>query len=208
MLRIELNPQEISGQSSSIATVTLTGPAPEGGAIVGISTSNKDVAKVPATLLIPAGEKSRTFRIETSTISEITRVDIVANYGGVANGATLTVGFDPLLAAFSVPGSCNMTSTGRLTCDFDARNSKGRISAYRWTLRASNKGLLQWESNGSITTPLTSCSFWAGVGTSQGSPNLFTIIVELQVVGRNGELSNVATNFVSVYAFGVCGFPR
>src|SRR6185503_19083033 len=108
------------------------------------------VAKVPPTLLIPAGEKSGTARVESSTVNDVTRVSIIAQYGGASNGATLTIGFDPLSAAFVVDGSCNLLELGRLTCNFDARASKGRISTYRWAVRTTRRGLLEWESNGAI----------------------------------------------------------
>jgi hypothetical protein len=205
---IELDPQEISGQSQSVATVTLTGPAPEGGALVGIATSNRDVAKVPATLLIPAGERTGNFRVESSTVADVTRVAIVASYGGVSNGATLTVGFDPLSAAFVVPGSCSLLSSGRLTCSFDGSASKGRISAFRWSIRTTRRGLYEWESNSPVTTPSgTDCVFFSGLGSPPGNPNSFTIEVGLQVTGRNGERSNLATQFVTVFASRVCGYP-
>jgi hypothetical protein len=205
---IELNPQEISGQSQSVATVTLTGPAPEGGALVGIATTNREVAKVPATLLIPAGEKTGTFRVESSTVSDVTRVAIVASYGGVSNGATLTVGFDPLSAAFADPRSCSLLSSGRLTCSFDGSASKGQISSFRWSIRTTRGGLHEWESNTPVTTPTgTTCTFFSGLGNPPGDPNTFTIEVALQVIGRNGERSNRVTRFVIVFASRVCGYP-
>jgi hypothetical protein len=205
---IELNPQEISGQSQSVATVTLTGPAPEGGALVSLLSTNRDVAKVPASVLIPAGEKTGTVRVESSTVSDEVRLSIIAFYGGASNGATLTVGFDPLSAAFVVPTSCSLLDLGRLSCTFDARASKGRISAYRWSIRTTRRGLYEWETNGSTATPVgTTCAFFAGLGNPPGNPNGFVIQVELQVVGRNGELSNVASRFVDVSAYRVCGYP-
>ena len=204
---IELNPQEISGQSHSVATVTLTGPAPEGGAVVSLTSTNRDVAKVPATLLIPAGEKTGTVRVESSTVSDEIRLSIIAQYGGVSNGATLTVGFDPLSAAFVVPTSCWLVASGRLTCNFDGRASKGRISAYRWSIRTTRRGLFEWETNGAVTTPTTTCAFFSGLGNPPGNPNSFTIQVELYVTGKDDQRSNIASRFVDVSAYGVCGYP-
>jgi len=88
--------------------------------------------------------------------------------------------------------------------------SKGRISAYRWTIRTTRQGLLQWETNGAIATPVppSGCAFFSGLNNPPGNLYRFTIMVELQVVGRNGELSNIVTKFVDVWGQNVCGYPR
>ena len=91
---LTLSPATISGGSPTTGnTVSLTGPAPAGGALVTLSSSNPAVAAVPASLTIPAGATtSSAFTITTTAVSGSTTVNITANYAGVSRTATLTVG--------------------------------------------------------------------------------------------------------------------
>src|SRR6185295_14837794 len=65
---ITLSPSTVPGQSRPTATIKLTAPAPAGNATILLETSNADVAKVPASVSIAAGESSTAFEIDTSTV--------------------------------------------------------------------------------------------------------------------------------------------
>ena len=74
--------------------VTLNAPAPAGGAVVSLSTSDQDLALVPGTVTVPQGERSATFTITagewwtgdveiSGTLEGITRRKMVSIvYGG------------------------------------------------------------------------------------------------------------------------------
>lgn len=87
---LALNPSSVTGGSSSTGTVTLSGAAPSGGALVYL-TSSMSAATVPASVSVPAGATSATFAANTSAVSASTPVTITATDAGVVRTATLTV---------------------------------------------------------------------------------------------------------------------
>src|SRR5213076_862677 len=71
---LTLNPTSvIGGVQSSTGTVTLSGPAPAGGARVALSTNN-GAASVPSSVAVPAGATSATFPVNTSAVAASTTV--------------------------------------------------------------------------------------------------------------------------------------
>ncbi|MCS7209999.1 MAG: S8 family serine peptidase [Fimbriimonadales bacterium] len=88
---LSLNPSSVVGGNSSTGTVTLTAPAPTGGFVVNLSSSNTNVATVPSSVTVPAGATSATFTVSTRAVSSTTNVTITASAGGVSRQATLTV---------------------------------------------------------------------------------------------------------------------
>jgi outer membrane protein assembly factor BamB len=88
---ITLNPTVVKGGTSSRGTVTLSGSAPTGGAVVTLASGNAAVAQVPTTFTIPAGAKSGTFTVKTKHVSVSSTVNISASYSGLRKQAALTV---------------------------------------------------------------------------------------------------------------------
>ena len=88
---LALSPTNVVGGSPVQATVTLSGPAPAGGAAVAVTSSNRSVATVPATVTVPEGETGATFTVSTSQVAVTTSVRLTASYGGFSTPATLTV---------------------------------------------------------------------------------------------------------------------
>jgi trimeric autotransporter adhesin len=88
---LSLNPVTVLGTVSSAGTVVLTGPAPAGGALVALATSNPAAATVPASVTVPAGSISAGFTVSTFAVAASTGVTINASYGGVNAPASLTV---------------------------------------------------------------------------------------------------------------------
>src|SRR5207245_8997090 len=87
---LTLNPANVFGGQSSTGTVTLTGPAPAGGAQVFLS-SNNGAARVPSSVIVPAGASSVTFTVNTSFVLISTSATISASYNGTTRAATLGV---------------------------------------------------------------------------------------------------------------------
>src|SRR5207245_938465 len=89
---LTLNPTSvIGGAQSSTGTVTLSGPAPAGGAQILLSSSNTGAARVPSSVIVPAGATTATFTVNTSFILFSTSVEISASYRSKTLTATLTV---------------------------------------------------------------------------------------------------------------------
>jgi hypothetical protein len=89
---LSLSPTSVLGGplGSSTGTVTLKGPAPSGGALVSLSSSDA-AATVPASVTVPEGATSATFTVNTSPVIRSTTVRISASYNGTTRTANLTV---------------------------------------------------------------------------------------------------------------------
>jgi hypothetical protein len=87
---LTLDPANVFGGQSSTGTVTLTGPAPAGGAQVLLSSSD-GAASVPSSVIVPAGATSATFTVNTSFVLISTSATISASYNGTTRTATLGV---------------------------------------------------------------------------------------------------------------------
>lgn len=88
---LTLNPASVRGGWTSTGTVTLSGPAPAGGAVITLSSSNTNVATVPASITVPAGATSATFTVSTRRVSASTSVVISAQYNNTSISTPLTV---------------------------------------------------------------------------------------------------------------------
>jgi hypothetical protein len=89
---LTLSPNPVTGGSPSTASVALECPAPQGGTIVTLSSTNRMVAEPAVTTIsIPAGATTGSFTVRTSQVSASTNVTIYATAYGVRKGASLTV---------------------------------------------------------------------------------------------------------------------
>ncbi len=90
---LAISPTSVWGGSTATGTVSLSGPAPAGGVVVQLRSSNPRRASVPSSITIPAGYRSASFVIRTTSAFSITQVTITATYNGVSRSATLWVWF-------------------------------------------------------------------------------------------------------------------
>jgi hypothetical protein len=92
LLAVALSPNSaVGGVSTTNNYVKLNGPAPSGGAVVALSSSNPQVAAGPASMTVPAGATfSPTFTITTSAVTSNQSVDISGTYNATKTAA-LTV---------------------------------------------------------------------------------------------------------------------
>jgi hypothetical protein len=107
---LTLTPSTVVGGSSSSGLVTLSGPAPSGGALVSLSSSNTAVVTVPASLTIPAGATSASFAATTSSVTTPSAVSVAASYAGTTQNGSLTV--TPSLPPGTPAGTYLLTITG------------------------------------------------------------------------------------------------
>jgi hypothetical protein len=85
------NPSTVVGGDGSSGTVVLSAGAPNGGALIALSSSNPAVASVPANVTAPANSFTAMFAIATTPVSASTTVTLTAAYNGTTRTATLTV---------------------------------------------------------------------------------------------------------------------
>ena len=86
-----LNKSTVVGGTAVTATVSLTAPAPSGGATIALSSSEPQLASVPTTIVIGAGATSAIFAISTATTRKNAIATITSTYAGVTKTATLKI---------------------------------------------------------------------------------------------------------------------
>jgi thermitase len=70
-------------QPFPIGTVTLTAPAPSGGAVISLSVSSYMLVNAPTTLTIPAGQRSKTFTLTTYPVTSTRTAIVTATWQNV-----------------------------------------------------------------------------------------------------------------------------
>jgi hypothetical protein len=104
---LSFNPNPVVGGLSSSGAVTLSRPAPNGGALVSLPSGNPAVVTVPATVTIPFGKTSASFTANTNIVTAPTKVTVGASYAGVRQTSSLTV-----LPPGTPAGTYTLTITG------------------------------------------------------------------------------------------------
>jgi len=154
---LTLNPTSVNGGSPFTGSVTLSGPAPGGGALVSLASANTAVATVPASVTIPAGASTATFTGTTLAVTASTPVTISVSYAGVTQTASLTVTPPPTLTSLALnPTSVNggSPSTGNVTLSGPAPNGGALVS-----LSSSNTAVATVLANVTIPAGATSLTF-------------------------------------------------
>ncbi len=88
---LSVSPGTVVGGTNVTGTVTLSAPAPAGGALVTLRSSKPAIATPPSSVPIPAGTTSATFPITTVKPGKNTTVTLTASYAGSSQTAALTV---------------------------------------------------------------------------------------------------------------------
>ena len=118
---IMLNPLSVTGGAGSTGTVSLNGPAPKGGVNIRLLSDLAGVT-VPATVIVPSGQMSATFKLKSSPVPVKSWANITASENEITQRAVLTV--DPptvqaiILTPTSVKGGSN--SLGKVTLNAPA----------------------------------------------------------------------------------------
>ena len=159
---LALNPTSvIGGAQSSTGTVTLSGPAPAGGAQITLSSSNTAAARVPTSVAVASGASSATFTVSTSAVAASTTVTVSASYGAITRSASLTVVAVPpppptlsslTLNPTSVIGGLQ-SSTGTVTLSAPAPAGGATV------MLSSNNGAARVPSSVFIPAGATSANF-------------------------------------------------
>ena len=170
---VTLNPTVVVGGTSSQGTVTLSGPAPAGGATVTLTSSNTAAAQVPASVVVAAAASTATFTISTSAVSSSTTSTISASFGGTKPTATLTVAHGtPTVASVTLnPASVlgGNSSQGTVTLSGPALSGGATV-----TLTSSNTAAAQVPA--SVIVPAAASSATFTIATSAVSSSTSSVI--------------------------------
>ena len=126
LLSFTITPLLQTGGEPVTGTVTLDGPAPDGGAVVALTSSGQD-ARPPSSVSVGSGNRTTTVTIPTASVSRTTEVIITATYRGdsksvqirlFANGALpggggggSSLNIPSSITAFALLGSAGVTCT-------------------------------------------------------------------------------------------------
>jgi subtilisin family serine protease len=153
---VTLSPTSVVGGQTSTATITLSGAAPAGGALVSLASSNTAVATVPANVTIAEGATTGTFTITTLAQASSTSATISAAYHGLTRTAPLTVTMTPGVSSVYVSpailmGGGNATGTVYL-------NTSAPTGGLVVTL-ASNNGAATVPASVTVSAGYSSATF-------------------------------------------------
>ena len=189
---LTVNPTAVVGGNSSQGTVTLTGAAPSGGAVVALS-DNSAAATVPASVTVGAGATSASFTITTSSVAASTPVTITGSFGGASRTATLTVQPQPASVTLS-------TLTMNPTSVIGGNSSQGTVTL---TGPAPSGGAVVTlsDNSASATTP---ASVTVGAGATSATFTVTTVGVNASttatITGSFGGATRTATLTVNSQA--------
>lgn len=207
-----VSPSTVIGGADTTATVTLTDPAPAGGANVALSSDG--TAVVPAVATVSAGGTSASFTVKTQEVSTPTNASIQASYGGVSAMATVVLTRTGVATAnFGVTGpnvteTCTVINNGTgLDCTFNGSTSTapGNITAYTWTWGVIGTPKTQTTTGPVFANPSFSCSMLPPPPPMPTES--FSMTVTLQIHDDAGNVSAVTTdNGVRLIPQGSCGY--
>ena len=144
---VSVSPSSVVGGNTAQGTITLTGGAPSGGAVVTLSSANTAVVSVPASVTVAAGASSATFGVNTSGVTANTSVTITATYAGVSRTTTLTV--TPASTSTSPLPAPSLISPAA-----DARFLPGTSITFDWTdVSGAASYTIQIDNEESFATP-------------------------------------------------------
>ena len=99
------------GNSLTSITVTLTSPAPAGGLVFNLSTSNPAIAAVPASVTVAAGATaSPAFTVTTTGVASTTTITLYATLNGVGATANATITVYPAKVSSLTLSPANVVS--------------------------------------------------------------------------------------------------
>jgi len=168
---LSLNPTSVTGGNSSTGTVTLSGPAPAGGAQVTLSSSNTAAANVPPNVTVAAGATTATFTVSTSAVVTSTAVTISAAYSGATRSASLTVTPasppPPTLSSVTLnPTSVTGGNSSSGTVTLSGAAPPGGVQV---VLSSSNTTAARVPSSVTVTAGATSATFTVSTGAVAAS---------------------------------------
>jgi hypothetical protein len=181
-----LNPSILVGGNQGLGTVTLTGPAPAGGAAVALASSTTFAASVPASITIAEGASSGTFPIFSAPVSSAQSTNISASFHNTTKAAFLQVTGQPLLQSLGVspsPIDGGNTATGIVGLSSPALTGGAVV-----TLTSSNPALASVPATATVVAGAMNVSF-AIPTTVASTPTNVTITATFGSATRTAVLT-------------------
>jgi len=219
---ITVNPNSVTGGTSTSGTVTLTGAAAAGGVVVTLKGTNS-TGVVPSTIIVPTGSASVSVPFTTKPVTAITTTTVKGTTGKASASTTFKV-IPPTLQAFtinplSVVGGAHTTGSISLTGPAPAGGTKVLLSS-----SSKSATVLPYITYGAGTstgatidvatsevTSRTTCKITATVGTASIGITITILPIGIQsftinptsVQGGSTATATIALNGKA----GTAGFP-
>jgi hypothetical protein len=188
------SPTTLGANASSSCTVTLSKPAPDGGAAIGLGSSGLTKLTIPPTVTVTAGSIAAPFTVSTGVLNTDQSGSVTATYNGTSQAVVFT------LTGTSVVSSlvCDPTTLGanaRSACTVTlstAPNADGT------QIKLSTSGLPSLTLPNSVTVAAgsTVAVFTAGVGALTADEN-GTLTASYNGSSQNVTLSLAAAMVIS-----------
>ena len=187
---LTLNPATVVGGNNSTGTVSLSGAAPSATTVT-LSSSNVNIAGVPASVTIAAASSSASFTITTTAVNASTAVTISASSGATTVSATLTVTPAAPLGAPALSSlTLNPTSvSGGTTSTGTVSLSGAAPSATTVTLSSSNVNVAGVPASVTIAAGATSALFTVTTATAVPASSTVTITAASGGVTKSAALT-------------------
>jgi hypothetical protein len=182
---LTLDPNTVVGGNPSTGRVALNAPAPAGGLQVQLSSNNPNVASVPPSVTVPAGQTRASFSITTRPVASQTQAMITARLGNSSRQATLTV-VPPSIQSLSISPSTvrgGSNATGIVTLNAPAPPGGAVVP-----LRSSNSTVATVPASVTIPAGQTTAQFT--VRTTRPSSSSVSVTITATYNGsRSAQLT-------------------
>ncbi len=187
---VSIAPALVFGGDPAQGTLALGAPAPAGGVVVALQTSDPRVATVPSSVSIAGGATTATFPIATAPVAASTSVMVSASFPGGTRAATLTVTPYALSSLTVTPASVlgGTAAQGVVTLPAPASPS-GSVVA----LASSDLAVASVPASVTVAAGATTASF--PIATSAVATA--TPVTISGTFGTTASASLVVTNYVS-----------
>jgi len=153
---LTLTPTSVVGSKSATATITFSAPAPIGGAVVTLVTTNPTVVILPATVTVSAGSLTRSYAVKTAPVTTVIAVPLTASYGGSSVSATLTVKPPSISAVSLLPNSVKGGASSQGTVKLNGPAPAGGV---RINLASGNTAVATVPASVTVVAGVSSANF-------------------------------------------------
>jgi hypothetical protein len=182
---LTISPEAVTGTVHATGTITLTGRAPSGGLVIGIS-SDQAAATVPVEISISGGNDLGTFQITTSAVERETVTTIMARLTGSDPRAAHLSILPPKLVQITLSDTLVTSGTrvtGTVSLDYPAPAAGVSVS-----LQVEGSGVKSIPSSVLIQAGYKAVDFSMDTEWNGGSPATPSITATLDGVTRSASL--------------------
>jgi hypothetical protein len=178
-----INPAQVVGGRPTNGTVSISGPAPQGGLLLEVESPSSAI-QTPRTVTVPAGASSTNFTITTSAVGATFSRLVTVRQASLSRSAVLTLTPVPLQSLVLNPNQVHGGSTTTGTVNLSSSAPAGGVVV---TL-ASNSSAIQVPQTVTVPAGQTSVNFLVQT-SAVGDVFVRTVTATLEGVTRSANLT-------------------